>query len=100
MENQPENYAELYRELADLLGDAAVRKLWRNYGGLTVTFPIRLYSREFTRQYIHDNMDLLKPSEMAREVSLSERRVRQIIREIRGEEREQQKDHESDSRSR
>lgn len=83
MESHPERYAELYKELAELLGDAATRKLWKAYGGVTVTFPTRLYSRDFTRKYIQDNMSSMKPSEMARELRLSERRVRQIIRELR-----------------
>lgn len=83
MESHPERYAELYRELAELLGDAATRKLWKAYGGVTVTFPTRLYSREFTRQFIREHMSSMKPSEMARELRLSERRVRQIIRDLR-----------------
>lgn len=83
MESHPERYAELYKELAALIGDAAVRKLWKAYGGVTVTFPTRLYSREYTRQFVKDNMSCMKPSDMARELRLSERRIRQIIREIR-----------------
>jgi len=83
VESHPERYAELYKELAGLIGDAAVRKLWKAYGGVTITFPTRLYSRDFTRQFIGKNMSSMKPSEMAKELRLSERRVRQIMREIR-----------------
>lgn len=83
MESHPERYAELYKELAGLIGDAAVRKLWKAYGGVTVTFPTRLYSREYTRQFVRENLSCMKPSDMARELQLSERRIRQIIREIR-----------------
>lgn len=83
MESNSERYAELYKELAGLIGDAAVRKLWKAYGGVTVTFPTRLYSREYTRQFVRENMSCMTPSDMARELRLSERRIRQIIREVR-----------------
>lgn len=83
VENHPERYAELYKELAGLIGDAAVHKLWKAYGGVTITFPTRLYSREYTRQFVRENMSCMKPSDMAKELRLSERRIRQIIQEVR-----------------
>ena len=86
--SHPERYSELYKELAGLIGDSAVRKLWQAYGGLTITFPKRLYSKEYTRQFIHDNMDTMKPTQIARECQLSDRRVRQIIRELHIEDKD------------
>ncbi len=83
MSQDSEKYSEAYRELAELLGDTAVLKLWRRYSGLNVIFPKKLYSREYTRKFIETNMGVIKPSEMARMVDLSERRVRQIIKEIK-----------------
>lgn len=47
--SHPERYSELYKELAGLIGDSAARKLWQAYGGLTITFPKRLYSKKYTR---------------------------------------------------
>lgn len=83
MVSNPEQYCDLYRDMAVLIGDTAVRKLWKAYGGINVTFPTRLYSRTYVRQFIEDHMGQMKPSEMARELKLSDRRVRQLIREIR-----------------
>ena len=83
MSQDSEKYSEAYRELAELLVDTAVLKLWRRYSGLNVIFPKKLYSREYTRKFIETNMGVIKPSEMARMVDLSERRVRQIIKEIK-----------------
>ena len=74
-------YCETYRELAELIGEAAVIKIWRNYSGLTITFPRQLYSRDYIREYIRNNAGVLKPAEIARNVGLTERRVRQIIHE-------------------
>lgn len=86
MGNDPGQYYEVYKEMAEMIGDANVRKIWRRYSGLTITFPQHLYSREYTRQFITENYQTMKPKEIAKAVGLSERRVRQIIREIRLEE--------------
>lgn len=86
MANHPERYSDLYRDMANLIGDADVHKLWKVYGGLTVSFPSKLYSQDYTRRFIRENLGKMKPSEMAQELRLTERRIRQIIREIREEE--------------
>ncbi len=83
MEGNADKYCDLYRDMAALIEDSAVRKLWKVYGGINVTFPTRLYSKDYVRQYIDKNMDQMKPSELARELKLSDRRVRQLIHEIR-----------------
>ncbi|MGI6052678.1 MAG: Mor transcription activator family protein [Bilifractor sp.] len=85
MSGDPNRYSEIYRELASLIGESAVTKIWKNFAGITVTFPKRLYSSEYTRQYIRQNMGKEKASDIARKLNLSERRVRQIMKEIREE---------------
>ena len=81
--SNPERYSGVYKELAELLGDAATLKIWKRFSGLNITFPQKLYSKEFREEFISENMDLMKPSEMARVLGLSERRIRQIIVEIK-----------------
>lgn len=78
-----ENYCEVYKELAEIVGDAATRKIWKYYAGLSVDFPQRLYSKEYIEQVIAENMDSMRISDLARLVGLSERRVRQIVRKIK-----------------
>ncbi|WP_022765319.1 Mor transcription activator family protein [Butyrivibrio sp. XPD2006] len=81
--SNPERYSGVYKEIAELLGDAAAIKVWKRFSGLNITFPQKLYSKEYTRRFISENMNSLTPHEIAKRVSLSERRVRQIISEIR-----------------
>ena len=52
---------------------------------ISETTIIKLYSIEFRKEFISENMHTMKPSEMAKTLGLSERRVRQIIVEIRHE---------------
>ena len=85
VKGNPENYSGIYREIAELLGDAATMKFWKRFAGLNITFPQKLYSAEFRKDFIRENMDEMKPAEIARALGLTERRIRQIIMEIRNE---------------
>lgn len=86
MKQIPEGYNRVYQELVGVLkNERQVYAMWEHYGGVTVTFPKGLYSREYTRQLIAEAMGKEKPASLARRTGLTERRVRQIIREIRME---------------
>lgn len=80
-----ENYCEVYKELAELVGESGAKKIWTHYRALSIQFPQRLYSKEYTRQFIGENLDTMKPKEMAKLLSLTERRVRQIVKEMKEE---------------
>ena len=84
MKRDAGKYGNVYRELLNILGsDAAVRKIWKAFAGTTVNFPKRLYARDYMLEYIREHMYDMKPSEIAKEMDLTERRVRQIMREIK-----------------
>lgn len=85
MNSNPERYSGVYKELAELIGDAATLKIWKRFSGLNITFPQKLYSIDFRKEFIMENMELMRPSEIAKALGLSERRVRQIIAEIKCE---------------
>ena len=85
VKSNPERYAGIYRELAELLGESAVNKIWKNFSGTNVAFPQRLFSKEYTREFIASHWDDMTAAEIARVVGLSERRVRQIAKEMREE---------------
>ncbi|MCR5665826.1 MAG: hypothetical protein K6G01_03250 [Eubacterium sp.] len=79
----PEHYCAIYKELTDLIGEQNARKIWQEYRGMSIQFPQRLYSKEYTRDFIAENLDTMKPREMATLLNLTERRVRQIIKELK-----------------
>ena len=78
-----DNYCEIYKELAELIGETNTKRIWSYYRGLSVQFPQRLYSKEFTRKFIAKNLDTMKPKEMAKYLNLTERRVRQIAKDVK-----------------
>ena len=84
---ESEFYCDVYKELVEIVGAATTRKLWKHYHGLTIQFPQRLYSRTYSRDFVRENMETMTTKEMATQLSLTDRRVRQISREIRRDER-------------
>ena len=71
----------LCKELAELIGETN-KRIWSYYRGLSVQFPQRLYSKEFAKIY-SENLDTMKPKEMAKHLNLTERRVRQIAKDVK-----------------
>lgn len=83
--DESEYYSQVYKELNELVGKEATEKIWAAYHGRIVSFPKNLHSHEYTREYVRRNAGVLQPSDMARHLNITERRVRQILQEIREE---------------
>ena len=79
----PEYYFDIYRELAEIIGVQNTKKVWNRYRGLTIQFPQRMYSQVYTKDFIRDHMDSMTIKEMAVQLNLTDRRVRQIVKELR-----------------
>lgn len=60
-----------------------VEKIYNRYRGLTITFPKKLYNKQFVLQYILENYGKETTQEIAKALDLSERRVMQLLKEIR-----------------
>lgn len=70
--------------MAILLEDTTeVEKIYNRYRGLTITFPKKLYNRQFVLQYIIENYGKETIQEIAKDLDLSERRVKQLLKELR-----------------
>ncbi len=77
------NYNEVYRDLAEILPDSMVQKVWKHFRGQCVSFPQSLYSPEYIHSFIIENAGTMKTSEIAKKFNLTDRRVRQIISDHR-----------------
>ena len=60
-----------------------VEKIYNRYRGLTITFPKKLYNKQFVLQYILENYGKVTTRDIAKNLDLSERRVKQLLKEIR-----------------
>lgn len=78
---------EVYREIAELIGIEKTLKLYRNYKGLQVNFPTRLYDKE----YVIDQVIKAKEAGenirvLAVKYNYSERWIREMIQERENQE--------------
>lgn len=75
----------IYDELTELVGEKITEILYQQYKGMKITFPSRLLSRDYQKEYIRDHMDTMSMRELAFETGYSERNIQRIIKEIRSE---------------
>ena len=52
MNNKSENYSGIYKDMVEILGEDIVIKIYENYRGQQVTFPMRLYSKKYIIKYL------------------------------------------------
>lgn len=74
-------YNGIYQELAESLGDEVIKKIYDLYKGQQVTFPMRLYSKEYIVKYILENYNGNNGKELIRKFGYSERWLRNVINE-------------------
>lgn len=69
----------IYADMYEHLGEETVREISKYYKGQQITFPMRLYSKEYVIRYISENYDGKNIKELARELEYSERWIKQLI---------------------
>lgn len=77
---------EIYREIAEIIGMEAARKMAEHFGGCQVYFPYwdsRKIRRD--RAIMADRDSGMDPAALARKYGLSERRIRDILESGRAE---------------
>lgn len=78
-----EKYASLYQEMSELIGVENMETIYSKYRGQQIIFPQKLYSSQYIYSYIKENQGVMSVREMAEKLHLSDRRIRQIITEMR-----------------
>lgn len=75
-------YISVYGEIAQVLSNSKdVERIYELLKGQTVSFPQKLYSKEYMREYINKNYGNETAREIASFLGISDRRVRQIAKE-------------------
>jgi len=71
-------YGEIFQELTN---PEDIEKIYELLKGQTISFPQKLYSKEYVREYIRANYGSKSAREIASVLGISDRRVRQIAKE-------------------
>ena len=76
-----DNLTGIYQEIAQITNVETAIKMHNLFKGQQITFPQRLYNIDFIRSYVKENYDGHNIRELSQKFGLSDRRIRQIIKE-------------------
>lgn len=76
------DFADVYEEIANVLGPDAAVTVHKLFRGQQIMFPQKLYKKEYIHNYIKQNYDGKNVRELAQKFGYSDRRVRQILNEV------------------
>lgn len=78
----PTDLMGIYAELAELIGVDSTMEIYEHFKGQQITFPIRLYTRDFviTKATINKTTPIKR---LASEYGYTERRLRQLLKETK-----------------
>ena len=70
----------IYKELADLIGEEHARKIYEEYRGQQITFPVEFYNKQYIYNQIIAEYDGTNLKQLATKYGYSERTIRRIIK--------------------
>lgn len=80
MKHRLEDYQGIYREMIELIGEEMTQKIYHYYKGQQITFPVRMYSKEYMRNYLSEHYNGQNIRQLSRELGYSERWIRQLMK--------------------
>ena len=82
MKKNKSDYKGIYSDMVEILGEDIVFKLYKNYRGQQVTFPMRLYSKSYVEEYIIKNYNGKNIKEISRKLGYTCNWVQQVINKL------------------
>ena len=76
-------YNKVYQELADILNDKDVEKIYKNFRGMQVNFPMRLYSRDSVKKKIAKQKGNIDIKDLAVQTGYSVYTIRRMVNELK-----------------
>lgn len=75
------DFTGVYRDIAEIIGVDATIKLHKSFQGQQITFPKKLYSRDYIVAQVRGDANSSNIKSIASEFGYTERRLRQIMKE-------------------
>ena len=79
MKYKKQHYNGIYQDMAVNLGEEMTKKVHQFYRGQQVTFPMRLYSNQYTIEYLIQHYNGQNLKQLSRELGYTERWIKQLI---------------------
>lgn len=73
------DYNGIYADMVEQLGEEIVVEINKHYKGQQVTFPMRLYSKNYVIRYIKENYNGNNIKNISRELGYSQRWIQDLI---------------------
>ena len=80
MNRKSDNYSGIYKDMVEILGEEITLKIYENYKGQQVTFPMRLYSKTYIVEYLIENYNGKNLKELSRQLGYTSNWLQQLIR--------------------
>lgn len=73
------DYNGIYADMVEQLGEEIVVEINKYYKGQQITFPMRLYSKNYVIRYIKENYNGNNIKKISRELGYSQRWIQDLI---------------------
>lgn len=83
LDNKEENLNGIYKDIALLLDAECARKIYEEYRGQQITFPVELYNKQYIYHRIVSEYNGTNIKQLATKYEYSERSIRRIIKEFK-----------------
>lgn len=80
MNRKSDNYSGIYKDMVEILGEEITLKIYENYKGQQVTFPMRLYSKSYIIEYLIKNYNGKNLKELSRQLGYTSNWLQQVIK--------------------
>ena len=82
MSKKSENYRGIYKDMVEVLGHDITLKVYENYKGQQITFPMRLYSKEYIEEYLIKNYNGKNLKELSKKLDYTTNWLRKMLNKI------------------
>ena len=75
---------DIYKELIELVGIEVTEKLYNQYRGQMINFPVRVYNSNYIKKFVAENPGSKEFKTLARDLGCSERWIRKVAKDNDG----------------
>ena len=79
MEKELHLFNSVYKEISEIAGEAAAKKIYLRFKGQQISFPVRLYNPDRVKTRVIQEYDGTNIKELAKKYDYSEKTIRRMI---------------------
>lgn len=83
MDQNTSGWNRTYKDLEQIVGVEATIKIYKEYRGMQLNLPVRLFSRDYLTQRLAIEYNGLNKRELAKKYGYSQRTIERMLREIK-----------------